>query len=154
MLVEVLLTVLVALVPMLELRAAIPLGIALGLPPTLATLLGILGNLLQIQVAIACIRWAYRYCSRHPRINRWLSGTEAKVNRYQSLIRKWGWAGLAAFVLLPLPGTGVWGGVVLARLIGLPAAGLWMGLTLGIAASGALFGLGTSGAFAMVRGLW
>jgi len=139
-------TLAVSTIPLLELRAGIPLGVALGLPTPTATFLGILGNVLQIQVAIVAVAWGYRQCARYGRVRNWLDRTERQIARYRPLIRRWGWLGLTAFVLLPLPGTGVWGGVVLSRLLGLGTAPLWLGLSLGIAASGLLFGLGTHGA--------
>lgn len=143
-------TVAVSMIPMLELRAGIPLGVALGLPTHTATGLGILGNLLQIQIAVMAVAWAYRRCARLPRVRRWLERTEGQIERYRPLIRRWGWLGLTAFVLLPLPGTGVWGGVVLSRLLGLGAAPLWLGLSAGIAASGLLLGLGTHGVVSLL----
>lgn len=146
-------TLAVSMVPLLELRAGIPLGVALGLPTHTATALGITGNILQIQIAVIAVAWGYRQCARLPRVARWLEKTEAQVTRHHSLIRNWGWLGLAAFVLLPLPGTGVWGGVLLSRLLGVGAASVWAGLSLGIAASGLLFGLGTHGAFSLLAWL-
>ncbi|HYF91906.1 MAG TPA: small multi-drug export protein [Symbiobacteriaceae bacterium] len=146
-------TLAVSMVPILELRAGIPLGVALGLPTGVATALGIIGNILQIQVAVIAVAWGYRQCARLPRVQRWLDKTEAQIIRHKGLIRRWGWLGLVAFVLLPLPGTGVWGGVVLSRLLGLAAAPIWLGLSVGIVISGLLFGLGTHGVVAVVTWL-
>ncbi|MDF2629380.1 MAG: small multi-drug export protein [Symbiobacteriaceae bacterium] len=141
----------VSMIPMLELRAGIPLGVALGLPTPTATVLGIVGNVLQIQVAVVVVAWAYRQCARYPRIGGWLTKTEAQIDRHKALVQRWGWLGLVAFVLLPLPGTGVWGGVVLGRLLGLSSGSLWFGLSLGIAASGVIFGLGTHGTVSVIN---
>lgn len=143
-------TLAVSMIPLLELRAGIPLGVALGLPTHIATALGILGNIMQIQVAVIAVAWAYRRCARLPRVQKWLEKTENQVARHKQLIRTWGWLGLTAFVLLPLPGTGVWGGVLLSRLLNVSGVSIWAGLSLGIAASGLLFGLGTHGAFSLL----
>lgn len=56
-----------------------------------------------------------------------------------------------AFVLLPLPGTGVWGGAVLARLLSLHIATVWLGLSSGVALSGVLWALGATGVFTILR---
>ena len=141
----------VSMIPMLELRAGIPVGVALGLPTPTATIVGIVGNILQIQIAVVAVAWAYRQCARYPRIRGWITKTEAQIDRHKRLVQRWGWLGLTAFVLLPLPGTGVWGGVVLARLLGLGARPVWIGLSLGIAASGLIFGLGTHGTVSVIN---
>lgn len=140
------------MVPLLELRAGIPLGVALGLPTGVATLTAILGNLTQVPLARWIVALAYRFAARFAIADRWLKKTEAQTQRYASWIRRWGWLGLAVFVLLPLPGTGVWGGVVLSRLLGLGAGSIWLGLSLGVAVSGAIFGLGTHGALSLFDG--
>lgn len=136
----------VSMVPVLELRAGIPLGVALGLPPAVATAAGILGNIAQIQMALVTVAMARRYGDRIPRLRRWLERTERQVAVHSRLLNRYGWIGLALFVLLPLPATGVWGGAVLSCLLQLRAGPTWLGLGTGIALSGILFGLGVTGA--------
>jgi uncharacterized membrane protein len=150
-LIDLLSTFAVSMVPLLELRAAIPLGVALGLPTVTATVTAILGNLTQVPVARWVVDLAYRFAHRFAFADRWLKKTEVQTGRYTAMIRRWGWVGLAVFVVLPLPGTGVWGGIVLARLLGLATGPIWLGLGLGIALSGAIFGLGTHGAFSVLE---
>lgn len=150
-LIAVLATLGVSLVPGLELRAGIPLGMALGLPPGVATAVAIAGNVLQIPIATWTVAVAYQHLSRLPAVHRWLTRFEAQAGRHTPLVRRWGWLGLAAFVLIPLPATGVWGGVVVARLIRLQPWALWVGLSLGLAVSGTFFGLASHGAFAALR---
>ena len=53
---ELLMTFLIAMVPVLELRGAIPAGIAAGLPPAAAAAAAILGNLLPIPFLILLLR--------------------------------------------------------------------------------------------------
>ncbi|HYG60621.1 MAG TPA: small multi-drug export protein, partial [Symbiobacteriaceae bacterium] len=100
---------------------------------------------------VLAVAWGYRQVSRLPRVHRWLERAEAQTGRYKGLIQRWGWLGLAAFVLLPLPGTGVWGGVVLSRLLGVATLPLWFGLSIGVALSGLVFGAGTQGAMALIQ---
>jgi uncharacterized membrane protein len=144
----------VSFVPGLELRLGIPVGMALGLSTRWAVVTAILGNLLQIQLAVLVVAFGYRYCLRSPRVKVWLEKTEAQVGRHGGMIRRWGWLGLAAFVLLPLPGTGVWGGVVVARLLGLQPLALWSGLSLGVALSGLLIGAGAHGLRSLISSLF
>ena len=47
----------VAMVPILELRGAIPVGIALGLPPAVACVTAIVGNLVPVPIVILFYRY-------------------------------------------------------------------------------------------------
>lgn len=138
-----------SLIPGLELRTGIPAGVAMGLSTPMATAVAIIGNTLQIPFARWFIDWAYQRADRLPRLKRWLERTEVQVKRHQPLIRKWGWLGLAVFVVLPLPGTGVWGGIILSRILQIPAIAVWLGIALGIAISGAFVGMAVEGAFSL-----
>lgn len=145
-------TFVAALIPVLELRAGIPIGLALGGSSVVVTAAAVAGNILQIPVARALVARAYGDAGRIPAVGRWLQRTEAQVMRYAPWIRRWGWLGLTLFVLLPVPGTGVWGGAVLARLLLVPTAGLWLGVGLGIAISGVLLTLSIQGVISLVWG--
>ncbi|HEY8348094.1 MAG TPA: small multi-drug export protein [Symbiobacteriaceae bacterium] len=150
-LIAILATLGVSAVPGLEMRLGIPLGMVLGLPMAVATVAGVTGNLLQIPLALWTVAAAHRFVNRVPAVHRWLSRLEARVGRYEPLVRRWGWLGMALFVCLPLPATGVWGGVVVARLIRMQAWAMWVGLSLGLAITGVICGLTTYGAFAAWR---
>jgi uncharacterized membrane protein len=139
----------VSLIPGLELRAGIPAGVALGLPLPLALAASVAGNALQIGVALWLVNWASRRSARFPALHRWLHKTQAQVQRHGPLIRRFGWIGLAVFVVLPLPATGVWGGVILARILHLSVRSVWMGLSVGLALSGAVVAAATQGALAV-----
>ena len=54
----------VAMVPVLELRGAIPFGLALGLSPGLAYLVSVIGNLLPIPAVMLLIRTIFRWLCR------------------------------------------------------------------------------------------
>lgn len=132
-------------IPGLEVKLGIPVGVAMGLPTALAMAVALLGNLLQVVLALWLVDWAYNRSARLTRVKRWLEKAEARAMRHKSLIQRYGWLGLAIFVVLPLPGTGVWGGVILSRLLQVPRVSVWIGVSLGVLISGILFGLGAHG---------
>jgi uncharacterized membrane protein len=154
LLVAVLATVGVSLMPGLEMKGGIPVGMAMGLSAPVAAAAAVAGTLLQIPLAFWAVAAAYRRFARLPRVRQWLERTEDRAGRHAALIRRWGWLGLAAFVVTPLPASGVWGGVVLARLLGLAPGLVWLGLGVGIGLSGALYGLASHGAFTAARLFW
>ena len=105
---ELLLTFTTAMVPVVELRGAIPLGIAAGLPPALACAAAILGNLVPAPLIILLARRVADFLRGTrffgPRID-WL---ERRAHLKGRLVRKYRLLGLVILVGIPLPGTGAW----------------------------------------------
>ncbi len=114
---KVMMTFGVAMVPVLELRGAIPMGVAAGLPPGLACGAAILGNLLPVPLIMLLVR----------RVFDWLRGTrlfgdkilwlERRAHLKGRLVRKYRLPGLVLLVGIPLPGTGAWTGALVAALL-------------------------------------
>ena len=112
---ELLMTFLVAMVPVIELRGAIPAGIAAGLAPALACIAA--GNLVPAPFIIVLGR----------RIFDWLRGTrffgpkiawlERRAHLKGRLVRKYRLLGLVILVGIPLPGTGAWTGALVASVL-------------------------------------
>lgn len=116
-----LIVVVVAAVPVIELRGAIPIGLALGLDLPAAFAWSLLGNVLPIPVLLLLLDPVGRFLRRGP-----LSGVfayfERRALRRSDLIHRYGPAGLIIFVGIPLPVTGVWTGSLLSVLLGIPPA--------------------------------
>ena len=107
----------VAMVPVLELRGAIPLGVAAGLPPAVACAAAVLGNLLPVPAIMLLVRrvfdWLRGTAFFGPKID-WL---ERRAHLKGRLVRKYRLAGLVILVGIPLPGTGAWTGALVASLL-------------------------------------
>ncbi|WP_018112181.1 COG2426 family protein [Thermus igniterrae] len=141
--------VLVAALPVVELRGAIPLGVALGLAPWKAFLLSLLGNLLVAPLALALLPWAVRALTRFPLLARAWEALEARVRlRGEEQVQRLGALGLFLFVAVPLPGTGAWSGAVLAVVLGLRRRYALLAISLGVLAAGFIVLLLTGGAVA------
>lgn len=114
---ELLLTFTTAMVPVVELRGAIPLGIAAGLPPALACAAAILGNLVPAPPIILLARRMADFLRGTrffgPRID-WL---ERRAHLKGRLVRKYRLLGLVILVGIPLPGTGAWTGSLVAAVL-------------------------------------
>ena len=54
----------VAMVPVLELRGAIPFGLALGLPASLVYVISVIGNLIPVPAIMLFIRTLFRWLRR------------------------------------------------------------------------------------------
>ncbi|SFP49702.1 Uncharacterized membrane protein [Oscillibacter sp. PC13] len=135
----------VAMVPVLELRGAIPLGVAAGLPPAVACGVAILGNLLPVPLIMLLIR----------RLFDWLRGTsffgpkiewlERRAHLKGRLVRKYRLAGLVILVGIPLPGTGAWTGALVAALLDIRMRHAIPAILLGLIIAGAITTVVTMG---------
>ncbi len=141
--------ILVAALPVVELRGAIPLGVALGLAPSKAFLLALLGNLLVAPLALILLPWAVALATRVPLLARAWEALEARVRlRGEEQVQRLGALGLFLFVAVPLPGTGAWSGAVLAVVLGLKRRYALLAVSFGVLAAGFIVLLLTGGAVA------
>ena len=119
---EFLLTMLISMVPVAELRVGVPAGVAMGLPIPMALLAGVIGNMIPVPFVILFIRKIFKWVRVHiPKLGRFVDRLEARAyakieNRH--LVRYEAW-GLLLFVAIPLPGTGAWTGSLIAALLDL-----------------------------------
>ena len=112
------LTMLVSMIPVVELRGGIPFGVAAGLPVWAAFLAAVLGNLIPVPFIIVYIRRIFQWMRRRiPRLNRMVDALERKAHLKGQRVTKYKYLGLALFVAIPLPGTGAWTGTLAASLL-------------------------------------
>ena len=115
-----LITFIVSMVPVIELRGAIPIGVGLGMSPLAALGISIVGNLVPVPVIILFIRKIFQWMRRHmPRLEKLVSRMEEKAEKHKDLVTKWEFWGLLILVAIPLPGTGAWTGALVAALMDL-----------------------------------
>ena len=112
-----LLVFIVSMLPIVELRGAIPLGVVLGMNSWELLGLALLGNMLPIPFIIFCARPIVNYFLKtklfRP-IGNWL---EEKVRKHSDKVLKYEVWGLFLFVAIPLPGTGAWTGALVAAMM-------------------------------------
>ena len=109
----------VAAMPVLELRGAVPLAFHLGLTWQEAFLFAYIGNFIPVVPLILLSRKALTFLSAtkwfvHP--SSWL---ERHIRGKQDVVVRYSAVGLAILVAVPLPGTGAWTGAILASLLNL-----------------------------------
>ena len=128
---------LLSMVPVAELRAAIPAGIAMGLEPWAVLLVSVLGNMVPVPLILLLIRGIFRWFLRlggvFARIVNWL---ERKAAKKASLLYRYELLGLVILVAVPLPGTGAWTGALVAALMGVKLRAAVPTIALGVAAAG------------------
>ncbi|OUN25453.1 small multidrug export protein [Pseudoflavonifractor sp. An85] len=115
---EFVLTLLVSMVPVIELRGGIPFGVAAGLPVWAAYLAAVIGNLIPVPFIVVYIRRIFMFMRQHmPRLNSLVDKMEQKAHLKSASVLKYQYLGLAIFVAIPLPGTGAWTGALVAAFL-------------------------------------
>ena len=106
----------VAMVPVLELRGAIPFGLALGLPASLVYVISVIGNLIPVPAIMLFIRTLFRWLRRRPWWGEKIDKLENRAHLKGRMVRKYRIPGLILLVAIPLPCTGAWTGALVATL--------------------------------------
>ena len=115
---EMLITFVVSMLPVLELRGAIPLGVSLGLHIWPATLVSILGNMVPVPFIILFTRRVFEFLrARSARLERLVTRLEQRAEGKWETVNKYKLLGLVIFVAIPLPGTGAWTGALIAAVM-------------------------------------
>jgi len=108
----------VSMVPLIELRGAVPIGTGLGLPWETTLIVAIIGNCLPIPFILmfvkAVLNWM-RHCKVELfcKVSNWMF---EKADKNRPRIEKYAAWGLFLFVAIPIPGTGAWTGALVASL--------------------------------------
>ena len=114
-------TMLVSMIPIIELRGGLPFGVALGLPYYLAFPAAVIGNLIPVPFIIVYIRRIFQWMRRRiPRLNSLVDKLEQKAHLKGQKVTKYKYLGLMLFVAIPLPGTGAWTGSLAAAFLDMP----------------------------------
>ncbi len=108
-----------SMIPIIELRGAIPLGIGLGLPYWETYLLAVLGNMIPVPFILLFIRKIIEWMSKsRVKFFQKVAGfLIRKAEKNREKIEKYSFWGVALFVAVPLPVTGAWTGSLVAALI-------------------------------------
>ena len=114
---KLLLTFGTAMVPVIELRGAIPVGIAAGLPPAVACVTAILGNLLPVPFIMLLVRRIFDWLRDTRFFGPKIAWLERRAHLKGRLVRKYRLLGLVILVGIPLPGTGAWTGALVASVL-------------------------------------
>ncbi len=112
---------LVSMVPIIELRGAIPYGVGFGLPLWLTYIVAIVGNMLPVPLIYFFARRILEWGQDKPVIGKFFTfclenGKKGGEKLQAKAGRGLFWA-LLLFVGIPLPGTGAWTGTLAASLL-------------------------------------
>lgn len=130
------LTFLIAMVPVLELRGAIPYGVLHGLPPLAALLIAVAGNLLPVPFLILFTRRVFAWLKTKGCVRRLIERLELRAVKKSQVVNKYAGLGLFILVAIPLPGTGAWTGALVAALMDMRIKRAMPAIALGVLTAG------------------
>ena len=150
---EMLFTMLVSMVPVIELRGGVPFGTALGLPAGQALAAAIIGNMIPIPFIIVYIRRIFLWMRRKsPKLNSLVDKLEKKAHLKGQKVSRYKYIGLWIFVAIPLPGTGAWTGALAAAFLDMPLRKALPSIFLGVVTAGLIMTFATGLVVATVGG--
>lgn len=138
-------TFFMAMLPVVELRGAIPFGTAAGLPPLVAMVAAILGNLVPAPLILLLIRRVFRWLRRLPHLGGLIDRLERRAHLKGRKVRKYRTLGLVLLVAVPLPGTGAWTGALVADVLDIRMRTALPAIILGVVIAGCLVTVMTCG---------
>lgn len=135
----------ITIVPWIELRGSIPVGIGLGLDPLFVFLFTLTLNIMIIPVIYWGLEIFYNsFFSRFKICRTLVQRVRKKGEKY---VKKYGVLGLAIFVGVPLPGTGAYAGTALAWLLGMKKKESFLSIALGVTIAAVFVTLFSVGVF-------
>lgn len=150
---EMLFTMLVSMVPVIELRGGVPFGTALGLSAGQALVAAIIGNMIPIPFIIVYIRRIFLWMRRKsPKLNSLVDKLEKKAHLKGEKVSRYKYIGLWIFVAIPLPGTGAWTGALAAAFLDMPLRKALPSIFMGVVTAGLIMTFATGLVVATVGG--
>lgn len=135
----------ITIVPWIELRGSIPVGIGLGLDPLFVFLFTLTLNIMIIPVIYWGLEIFYNSFFSRFKVCRVL--VERVRKKGEKYVKKYGVLGLAIFVGVPLPGTGAYAGTALAWLLGMKKKESFLSIALGVTIAAVFVTLFSVGVF-------
>ena len=168
---------LISILPIIELRGAIPVGAALGVPFYWNYLCAVVGNMLPVPFILLFIpkildflarfkifrpvvEWVRKKADKHSAkiVNNGEAASEKSgevkaENAAQPKKKRFDGAfwGLLLFVMIPLPGTGAWTGALIASLFNLPKRRSFLAVLLGVLGAGVIMCLASYGVVGFLK---
>lgn len=145
-----LITTLIAMIPIAELRGAIPWALANlpfggGLSWTEAYIYAVIGNMIPIFPILLLFDKVYLKLNKYPLFNRFFNWLFTRTRKRGKDIAKYKELGLIIFVGIPLPATGAWTGAVAAFVFGLSIKRAMVCIFIGVLLAGVIVTLTSLG---------
>ena len=155
MLKKYLLVFFVSMVPLIELRVAVPMAVTMDLDYWTALVVCVIGNMLPVPIIYLFARKVLLWGADKKFIGKFFTYCLTKGERGgQKLVKKTGRGGLflalLLFVGIPLPGTGAWTGTLAASFLNMGIKTTAASVSLGVVIAGIIMGIASTGVFSII----
>ena len=141
----------VSMVPLIELRAAVPIALGMNLPVVPSYVVCILGNMLPVPIIFLFARKVLEWGADKPVIGKFFTFCLEKGHKGGEKLKEKAGKGLFValllFVGIPLPGTGAWTGTLAASLLDMDFKSSVFAVLFGVVLAGIIMGLASAGVF-------
>lgn len=135
----------ISMLPIVELRGGVPVGVGMGFPFWQVYLVCVLGNLLPVPFLLLFGRRLLVWLADWPYVGNFFRRVIEKADKAARGFGRYEFFGLWAFVAIPFPGTGAWTGSVAATFLRMPFPRALLAITLGVLTSGLIMGVASYG---------
>ncbi|MBS5988973.1 COG2426 family protein [Anaerococcus hydrogenalis] len=111
--------IIISMLPLIELKGSIPIGLAMGFKPFQTYIYSIIGSIVPSIFILMWIMPIFDYMKKKDSLKKLVAWAEKKAKKKEGNIKKYEYLGLFLFVAIPLPGTGIWMGSLIASILGL-----------------------------------
>ena len=141
----------ISMVPLIELRGAIPVSQGLGLPLLQSYIVAVIGNMVPVPIIYLFARKVLEWGADKPVIGKFFSWCLEKGQKggrkSQEKAGKGLFVALLLFVGIPLPGTGAWTGTLAASILDMDFKSSILAVMLGVLLAGIIMGVASMGVF-------
>ena len=149
---------LISMVPLIELRGAIPYAVGFDLNLTLSYIIAIIGNMLPMPIIYLFARKVLLWGKDKKCIGKFFSFClekgEKGGKKLQAKAGKGLYVALMLFVGIPLPGTGAWTGTLAASLLDMDFKKSMLAVFCGVILAGVIMGLASIGLFGAIGAIF
>lgn len=145
----------VSMIPLIELRGAIPIAVGMNLDYFTALAVCVVGNMLPVPIIYLFARKVLMWGKDKKYIGKFFTYCIEKGERGgQKLVAKTGRGGLFValllFVGIPVPGTGAWTGTLAASFLNMGFKSTTLAVSLGVVIAGLIMGVASTGVFSVL----
>lgn len=147
---KIIMTFLISMVPVLELRGAIPIAVANGLNFWVAIIVSVIGNLVPVPFIILFIRKIFALMRKwSSKLDGLVTRLEQRAAKKSDVVQKYAFWGLFILVAIPLPGTGAWTGALVAAMLDMRLSRAFPAILLGVVGAAVIVTFATYGVGAL-----
>ena len=150
-------TFFISMLPIVELRGAIPFAAAINTEPHITFLeaypIAVIGNMVPVPFIILFFRYFLKVFRKVKFIGPILLKVHEKASLHADKIQKYAFWGLYIFVAIPCPGTGAWTGAVIASVLEMKLKKAFPTIFIGVVTSGLIMGFISYGLLDIIKSI-